>query len=85
MDDEIITLTDSDGKEEEFELVDLIEYNDDEFIVLYPVNEADGMFRILRVEQDATSEEYDSYVGIDDDGLVQEVFQVFLEKHKDEL
>ncbi len=86
MEDEgIITLSSNDGDEESFGFLDLIEYDGDEFIVLYPMNDENGQVLILRVEEDATSDEYDSYVGIDDDDLVQAVFQAYLEKHKDEI
>ncbi len=85
MEDEgIITLTDNSGEEESFGFLDIIEYEDEEFIVLYPMNDDEGQLLILKVEEDATSDEYDSYVGIEDDDLVQAVFQAYLEKHKDE-
>ncbi len=83
-DDGIITLTDNDNNEESFGFLDLIEYEGEEFIVLYPLEgEKDQVF-ILKVEEDATSDEYDSYVGIDDDALVQAVFEAYKEKHKGE-
>lgn len=86
MEDEgIITLSSNNGDEESFGFLDLIEYDGDEFIVLYPMNDENGQVLILRVEEDATSDEYDSYVGIDDNDLVQAVFQAYLEKHKDEI
>ncbi len=85
MEDEgIITLTDNSGEEESFGFLDLIEYEGEEFIVLYPMNDEEGQVLILKVEEDATSDEYDSYVGIEDDELVQAVFQAYIEKHKDE-
>lgn len=85
MEDEgIITLTDNSGEEESFGFLDIIEYEGEEFIVLYPMNDDEGQLLILKVEEDATSDEYDSYVGIEDDDLVQAVFQAYLEKHKDE-
>lgn len=86
MEDEgIITLTDNSGEEESFGFLDLIEYEGEEFIVLYPMNDEEGQVLILKVEEDATSDEYDSYVGIEDDELVQAVFQAYIEKHKDEM
>ncbi len=85
MEDEgIITLTDNSGEEESFGFLDIIEYEGEEFIVLYPMNDDEGQLLILKVEEDATSDEYDSYVGIEDDDLVQAVFQAYLEKHKNE-
>ena len=84
-DESIITLTDNDNKEEKFGFLYIIEYEGEEFIVLYPLEREKNQVLILKVEQDATSDDYDSYVGIDDDELVQAVFQVYLEKHKDEM
>lgn len=84
-DEGIITLTDNDGNDCNFGFLDFIEYDENEYIVLYPLQGDDERLLILKVEEDATSEEYDSYVGIDDDDLVDKIYQLFLEKHKDEL
>lgn len=83
-DDSIITL-EADGDEEKFGFLDFVEYENEEFIVLYPLERKDDRLLILKVEEDATSDEYDSYVGIDDDDLVQAVFEKFMAEHKDEL
>lgn len=84
-DEGILTLTDNNGDDCNFGFLDLIEYEDGEYIVLYPLSGDDERLLILKVEEDATSEDYDSYVGIDDDELVDKIYNVFLEKHKDEL
>lgn len=83
-DDSIITL-EAGGDEERFGFLDFVEYGGEDFIVLYPLERDDGRLLILKVEEDATSDEYDSYVGIDDDELVQAVFEKFMQEHKDEL
>lgn len=83
-DDGIITLTDNEGGDCDFGLLDVIEYEDSDFIVLYPLQGDDERLHILKVEEDATSEDYDSYVGIDDEELVDTIYKIFLEKHKDE-
>lgn len=84
-DDGIITLTDSQGDDCNFGLLDVIEYEESDFIVLYPLQGDDDRLLILKVEEDATSEDYDSYVGIDDEELVDKIYKLFLEKHKDEM
>lgn len=83
-DDSIITL-EADGDEEKFGFLDFVEYENEEFIVLYPLERDDDRLLILKVEEDATSDEYDSYVGIDDDDLVQAVFEKFMAEHENEM
>lgn len=85
MDDDSILTLESDDGEEKFGFLDFVEYGGEDFIVLYPLERENGQLLILRVEEDATSDEYDSYVGIDDDDLVQAVFEKFMAEHKDEL
>ena len=77
----IITLTDADGKETEFEFVDLIEYEGEEYVVLLPVEEFDDDVVILRVEP--VSEDEDSYYGVEDEQVLNAVFAIFKEKYKD--
>lgn len=84
--DNIIILNDEDGNEVQFEFLDLIELDGEEYIVLLPVEEdedAEGEVVILRVE-DTESEEEESYVSVDDDDILNKVFEIFKEKFKDE-
>lgn len=79
----IIVLNDEEGNEVEFEFLDLIEYEGEEYAVLLPLEEgADEMALILRVEEG--DEETDNFVGIDEDETVQAVFEIFKERFKDE-
>ena len=50
--DNIVVLNDEEGNEVEFEFLDLIEYEGEEYVVLLPVEEADdaGEVVILKVE-----------------------------------
>ena len=86
--DNIITLTDEDGKESNFELLDLVELDDEEYVVLLPVaeegEEEEGEVVILKLED--TDEDWDeeSYVGVDDEEILNKVFEIFKEKYKDE-
>ena len=82
--DNIITLNDEEGNEVEFEFLDLIEYEGEEYVVLLPVEETEeaGEVVILQVE-DIDSEE-ESYKSVDDDETLNSIFEIFKEKFKDE-
>ncbi len=83
--DNIIVLNDENGNEIEFEFLDLIEYEGEEYVVLLPNDEEDdaGEVVILKLE-DTDSEEEESYVSVDDEEVLQNVFDIFKEKFKDE-
>ena len=85
--DNIIVLNDEEGKEVQFEFLDLIEYDEEEYVVLLPVEESGndeiGEVVILKVEQ-TESEEEESYVGVEDEEILNKVFEIFKEKFKDE-
>ena len=71
--DNIITLTDEDGKESNFELLDLVELDNEEYVVLLPVDDEEseepGEVVILKVEDsdDDSDEETESYVSVEDE------------------
>lgn len=83
--DNIVVLNDEEGNEVEFEFLDLIEYEGEEYVVLLPVEEADdaGEVVILKVE-DTESEDEESYVSVDDEDVLNKVFEIFKEKFKDD-
>ena len=82
--DNIVILNDEDGNDVKFQFLDLIEYNDDNFVVLLPVeedDEDDNEVVILKEDKDAEEE---SYVSVDDEEVLNKVFEMFKEKFKDE-
>ncbi len=83
--DNIIVLNDENGDEIEFEFLDLIEYEGEEYVVLLPNDEEDdaGEVVILKLE-DTDSEDEESYVSVDDEEVLKNVFEIFKEKFKDE-
>jgi len=84
--DNIIVLNDEEGKEVQFEFLDLVEYEDEEYVVLLPIEDAEddaGEVVILKVE-DTESEDEESYVSVDDEETLNTVFEIFKEKFKDE-
>ena len=84
--DNIIVLNDENGEEVPFEFLDLIELDGEEYVVLLPVEEgeeeADEVV-ILKLE-DTESEDEESYVSVDDEEVLNKVFEMFKEKFKDE-
>jgi len=85
--DNIIILNDENGNEVQFEFLDLIEYDEEEYVVLLPVEEVSedeiGEVVILKVEPTELEDE-ESYVGVEDEEVLNKVFDIFKEKFKDE-
>ena len=83
--DNIIILNDEEGNEVEFEFLDLIEYDGEEYVVLLPTEESEdaGEVVILKLE-DTDSDEEESYVSVDDEEVLNKVFEIFKEKFKDD-
>ena len=82
-DEGIITLTSDSGEDENFGLLDFLEYEGETFIILYPLEREDKRLIILKVVEDATSEGFDKFVGIDDDELIQAVYEEFLYQNEE--
>lgn len=84
--DNIIILNDEEGNEVQFEFLDIIEYDDEDYVILLPIedemSDEPGEVVILKVE--GTSENDESYVGVEDEEILNNVFQIFKEKFKDE-
>lgn len=87
--DNVIILNDEDGNEVKFEFLDLIEMDDEEYVVLLPAidedtNEDAGEVVILKVEDTDDDSEEESYVGVEDEETLNKVFEIFKEKFKDD-
>ena len=79
----LITLTDENGNDVEFEYLDCIEYEGKEYLVLMPVEEEADEIVILEVEP--VDEENENYLAVEDEKLLNEVYAIFKEKYKDVL
>lgn len=86
--DNIIVLNDEEGNEVQFEFLDLVELDDEEYVVLLPVSEEgeedEGEVVILKLEDTDEESEEESYVGVEDEEILNKVFEIFKEKYKDE-
>lgn len=86
--DNIIVLNDEQGNEVKFEFLDLVELDEEEYVVLLPVSEEgeedEGEVVILKLEDADENAEEESYVGVEDEEILNNVFAIFKEKYKDE-
>ncbi len=86
--DNVIILNDEDGNEVRFEFLDLIELDDEEYVVLLPVTaegeEEEGEVVILKVEDTDDDSDEETYVSIEDEETLNKVFEIFKEKFKDD-
>jgi len=87
--DNVIVLNDEAGNEVKFEFLDLVELDNEEYVVLLPImenedEEGDGEVVILKLEDSDEDSEEESYVGVDDEEILNKVFAIFKEKFKDE-
>ena len=88
--DNIVILNDEDGNEVKFEFLDLVEYEDEQYVVLLPMaeenedEEEDGEVVILKLEDTDDDSDEESYVSVEDEDVLMKVFEIFKDKFKDE-
>ena len=80
----ILELQTTDGKVERFELLDVVNYNDEDYIVIAPEEESDVDYvEIYRVEEDPENPEMENYMGLESQEEVDAVYEIFKERNKD--
>ena len=79
----ILTLTDENGADVDFEYLDCIEYEGNEYLVLMPADEMATEIIILQVE--AVDEETENYLSVNDEATLNAVYGIFKERYKDVL
>ncbi|MFZ5974451.1 MAG: DUF1292 domain-containing protein [Bacillota bacterium] len=81
----VVELVDENGESAEFEHLMTLEYEGSNYIVLYPLEEVEGVnedeVMIMRVESDG---EEDTYYPVEDTATLEEVFSIFMESFEDE-
>ena len=85
--DNIVILNDEDGNEVRFEFLDLVELDDEEYVVLLPISEKaeeEGEVVILKIEDIDEETDEESYVSVEDEDTLNRVFEIFKEKFKDD-
>ena len=77
----ILTLTDENGQDTNFEYLDCIAYQDKEYLVLMP----EGEDEIVIMEIEPVDEENENYLAVEDEAVLDAVYAIFKEKFKDVL
>ena len=75
----ILTLTDENGQDVDFEYLDCIEYQGTEYLVLM----REGEDEIVIMEVEPVDEENENYLAVEDEAVLDAVYAIFKEKFKD--
>ena len=79
----ILTLTDENGVDTDFEYLDSVDYEGKEYIVLLPADAVETEIIILEVEP--VDEENENYLSVDNEATLNAVYGIFKERYKDVL
>ena len=74
----ILTLTDENGNETDFEYLDVVEYDGSEYLILMPADEESSEIVILRIEP--VDEENENYLAVEDEDILNAVYEIFKER-----
>ena len=77
----ILTLTDENGVETDFEYLDAVEYLGKEYLVLMPPESTE----IVILEVQPVDEELENYMAVEDEATLDAVFEIFKERYGDVL
>ena len=82
--DNIIVLNDEEGNEVQFEFLDLIDFEGEEYVVLLPAEETEDAGEVVILQVEDTDSEEESYISVEDEDTLNKVFDIFKDKFKDE-
>ena len=77
----ILTLTDENGEETQFEYLDCIEYEGKEYLILLPVDED----QVVILEIEPVDEENENYIAVESEDTLDAVYEIFKARYKDVL
>ena len=77
----ILTLTDENGADIDFEYLDCIEYQNKEYLILMPLEDESNEIVILEVEP--VDEENENYLAVSDEDVLDAVYAIFKERYAD--
>ena len=78
----VLSLTDENGEEVEFEYLDCIEFQGKEYLVLMP---PETTAEIVILEVEPVDEENENYLSVQDEEILNAVYDIFKEKYADVL
>ena len=77
----ILTLTDENGQDVDFEYLDCLTYEDKEYLIRMPAD--DPATEIVILEVVPVDEENENYLAVEDEAILDAVYGLFKEKYKD--
>ena len=77
----VLTLTDENGADIDFEYLDCIEYQGKEYLILMPMEDESNEIVILEVEP--VDEENENYLAVNDEDVLDSVYAIFKERFAD--
>lgn len=77
----VLTLTDENGVDTEFEYLDVIEYQGSEYLLLMPLEDEQEGIVILQIEP--VDEENENYLAVEDEATLEAVYALFKERYQD--
>ncbi|MDP4133958.1 MAG: DUF1292 domain-containing protein [Bacillota bacterium] len=83
---DIVVLVDEDDNEVQCEWLDSIEYEGSNYAVVLPVDSEDGTVMIMEMVPDEDSDEEEAWLfnGIEDEAVLEAVFELFKGNNSDE-
>ncbi len=78
-----IILTDEDGNEVEFDLLDCVEYEGSSYLVMLPADDNDEGNVVIMLLEEGETEEDDTLLTVTDEKILDEVYAIFKENNKD--
>lgn len=79
--DNMVTMTGDDGQEYQFEFLDLINYEGQDYVVL--LGEGEDEVTILQLDGSEEDDEMESYSAVEDEAVLQKIFDIFKENNSD--
>jgi uncharacterized protein YrzB (UPF0473 family) len=84
--DDVVVLIDENGEEVEFEHLDTVEMNGNEYVVLLPLEEQENeeVDEVIILKVEHNDEGDDSFITVDDEDELNEVFEEFKARMEEE-
>lgn len=80
---DVITLTDDEGNSADFEFLGEVNYEGNDYILLLPDYEDENSEEVVILQVFEDEEDGESYGGVDDEAVVDAVFDIFKEENSD--
>ena len=78
-----IILTDEDGNEVEFDLLDNVEYEGKSYLIMLPSDDNDDGNVVIMLLEEGETEEDDTLLTVTDEKILDKVYAIFKENNKD--